>query len=286
MDCLERHLIDQAIEDHQAGKLTRRELLQRLAIIAGGSVLGLTLLGDLACGSLASQPLTEPTITLAPPDAPNILLIVIDTLRSDHLSSYGYERSTSSTIDRLAEQGVLFENTFSTSSYTTPSHASLLTGRYPHDHGAQWITRRPILNDRCPTLPEALKARGYRTAAFSANRFWFTREQGFGRGFIHFEDNFHSPGDMAVRTFYGRKFEEFILRRLFDDYPWRQQARNINNSVMRWLERNPDEPFFAFLNYFDVHDPYLPPQPYRSEFSTLENPGGSSTPTRIGTTPS
>jgi hypothetical protein len=124
--CLERHLINKAIEDHQAGKLTRWEFLQRLAIIAGGSALGLALLGDLACGSSAAQPLTEPTATLAPPDIPNILLIVIDTLRSDHLSSYGYERSTSSTIDRLAEQGVLFENTFSTAPYTTPSHASLL----------------------------------------------------------------------------------------------------------------------------------------------------------------
>ena len=274
MDYPKRDLIDKAIEDHQAGKLTRREFLQRLAIIGGGSALGLTLLGDLACGSLASQPLTEPTATLAPPDTPNILLIVIDTLRSDHLSSYGYERSTSPTIDRLAAQGVLFENTFSTSPYTTPSHASLLTGRYPHEHGTQWITRRPILDDRYPTLPEALKAKGYRTAAFSANRFWFTREQGFGRGFIHFEDNFHSLGDMAVRTVYGRKFEESILRRLFEDYPWRKQARDINNSVLHWLQRNPEKPFFAFLNYFDVHDPYFPPQPYRSEFSALENPGG------------
>jgi arylsulfatase A-like enzyme len=243
-------------------------------------------LGGLAYGSSATQPLTEPTATLASPYTPNILFIVIDTLRSDHLSSYGYERSTSSTIDRLAEQGVLFENTFSTSSYTTPSHASLLTGRYPHEHGAQWITHRPILDDRYQTLPAALKARGYRTAAFSANRFWFTREQGLGRGFIHFEDNFHSLGDMAVRTFYGRKFEEFILRRLVDDYPWRQQAKDINNSVVRWLERNPERSFFAFLNYFDVHDPYLPPQSYRSEFLLWKIPGESSTPTRIGTAPS
>jgi arylsulfatase A-like enzyme len=277
VDYLQHDLIDKAIKDHQAGKVTRREFLQRLAIIGGGSALGLTLLGGLACDSSAAQPqtqLTEPTAILASPDTPNILLIVIDTLRSDHLSSYGYERSTSPTIDSLAEQGVLFENTFSTSPYTAPSHASLLTGRYPREHGAQWITRRPILDDRYPTLPQALKARGYRTAAFSANRFWFTREQGLGRGFIHFEDNFHSPGDMAVRTFYGRKFEEFILRRLFEDYPWRQQARDINNSVVHWLQRDPDIPFFAFLNYFDAHDPYFPPQPYRSEFSALENPGG------------
>src|ERR671914_399261 len=153
-----RDLIDKAIEDHQIGKLTRREFLQRLAVIGGGSALGLTLFGGLACGSLASQPLAEPTATLAPPDIPNILLIVIDTLRSDHLSSYGYERSTSPSIDRLAAQGVLFETAFSTSPYTTPSHASLLTGRYPHEHGAQWITHKPFLGGRYSTMPEALRA--------------------------------------------------------------------------------------------------------------------------------
>jgi arylsulfatase A-like enzyme len=277
VDYLKHDLIDKVVEDHQAGKLSRREFLRHLAIISGGSALGLTLLGNLACGSSADQPqtqLTEPVSALVPPDTPNILLIVIDALRSDHLSSYGYERSTTPTIDGLAEQGVLFETAFGTAPYTAPSHASLLTGRYPHEHGVQWIARRPILDNRYLTLPQALKARGYRTAAFSANRFWFTREQGFGRGFIHFEDNFRSLGDMAMRTFYGRKFEESILRWLFEDYPWRQQAKDINNSVVRWLQRNPEKPFFAFLNYFDAHDPYFPPQSYLSEFSALENPEG------------
>jgi arylsulfatase A-like enzyme len=68
---------------------------------------------------------------------------------------------------------------------------------------------------RYTTLPQALQTRGYRTAAFSANRFWFTREQGLGQGFTRFEDNFHSLGDMAVRTVYGRKFEELLLKRFF-----------------------------------------------------------------------
>ena len=210
----------------------------------------------------------------APAGSPNILLIVIDALRADHLSSYGYARVTSPTIDDLAKEGVLFETAFSTAPYTAPSHASLLTGLYPYQHGVQWLTRRPIYDGRSLTLPEALQARGYRTAAFSANRFWFTREQGFGRGFTRFEDNFHSFGDMAVRTVYGRKFEELILRRLFEDYLWRKKARDINRSVLSWLKQDSDQPFFAFLNYFDVHDPYFPPQPYRSKFSTLENPGG------------
>jgi glucan phosphoethanolaminetransferase (alkaline phosphatase superfamily) len=80
----------------------------------------------------------------ASPASPNVLFIVVDALRADHLSSYGYDRPTSPTIDRLAQEGVLFESAFSAASYTAPSHASLLTGRYPHQHGVQWITRRPL----------------------------------------------------------------------------------------------------------------------------------------------
>jgi arylsulfatase A-like enzyme len=233
-------------------------------LVFGGVQGGLWLQGKRAIASLPA----------APPGSPNILFIVVDTLRADHLSSYGYERSTSPTIDRLAQEGTLFENAFSAASYTAPSHASLLTGLYPHQHEVQWITHKPFLDRHYATLPETLQARGYRTAAFSANRFWFTREQGFGQGFIRFEDNFHSLGDMAMHTVYGSKFEETILRWLAEDYPWRKQASDINQETVRWLAQDSNRPFFAFLNYYDVHDPYFPPQPYRSKYSPLENPGG------------
>jgi arylsulfatase A-like enzyme len=210
----------------------------------------------------------------AAPGSPNILLIVVDALRADHLSSYGYARPTSPTIDQLAQEGILFTNAFSTAPYTAPAHASLLTGRYPHQHGVQWLSRRPIYDGRYTTLPQALQKQGYRTAAFSANRFWFTRKQGLGQGFTRFEGNFHALGGMAVRTVYGRKVEELLLRRFFEDYLWRKQAQDINAAALDWLKRDQDKPFFAFLNYFDVHDPYFPPQPYRSQFSSLEHPVG------------
>jgi arylsulfatase A-like enzyme len=283
MDYSQRHLIDSAIEDYWSGKLTRRELLRRLAIVGGGTVLGLSILGNLACGSPAATParggpLAQPgnaANLLAPlPEPPNILFIVIDTLRADHVSSYGYERPTSPTVDSLAQQGVLFESAVSTSPYTAPAHASLLTGRYPYEHGVQWIARRPVFDGRYPTLPEVLRARGYRTAAFSANRYWFTREQGFGRGFIRFEDTFRSPVKMAMRTVYGRQIEDTIIKSIAEDYPWRTPATGINSSALSWLKQDLDRPFFAFLNYFDVHDPYFPPRSYRGKFSDLENPGG------------
>ena len=203
--------------------------------------------------------------------SPNVLVIVLDTVRADHLSGYGYARATSPNVDRIAQQGVLFENAISTSSWTLPSHASLLTGQFPFEHGATLNN----LDSRLPTLGEQLQLHGYRTAAFSANLLYFTEKEGFGRGFIRFEGPFHSIADMAFRTVYGRKFERFVLRRLgFEDIPARKRASDVTHAFLRWAERDPGQPFFAFLNLFDAHTPYLPPQPYRNRFSKQPNPGG------------
>jgi len=206
---------------------------------------------------------------------PNILVIVVDALRADHLSSYGYARSTSPNLDRLAREGVLFENAISAASWTLPSHASLLTGRYVYEHGAGWETEKALIDSPYPTLAEALRSRGYRTGGFSGNLFWFTSDRGFDRGFIHFEDYFQSITDMVLRTLYGRVIENFVLRRLgFEDIPARKRASDINRAVLQWIERDREKPFFVFVNFMDNHDPYLPPQPYRSRFSNLKRPGG------------
>lgn len=99
-------------------------------------------------------------------NAPNVLIIVVDTLRADHLSSYGYHRLTSPNIDRMAQEGVLFENAVSTSSWTLPSHASLLTGRYEFEHGMTAVGPTPVVNESpnslggFPSLPELLAQRG------------------------------------------------------------------------------------------------------------------------------
>jgi arylsulfatase A-like enzyme len=205
------------------------------------------------------------------PDTPNILVVVIDTLRADHVSAHGYARPTSPVIDRLAREGVMFERAFATSSWTLASHASLLTGRYCFEHGAE---SEPY-DGRFPTIGSELQKHGYRTAAFSANYTWFARKRGLGRGFIRFEDNFSTLEDMAMRTLYARKFKKFVLVPLgYDDWPARKRATQVTDATLRWVEKNADVPFFAFLNYFDVHDPYLPPAPYRTKFATMENPGG------------
>ncbi len=232
----------------------------------------------------------------APANAPNVLVIVVDTLRADHVSSYGYSRPTTPNLDRLAQQGVSFENAISTCSWSLPSHVSLLTGRYQFEHGVGAVQPEPWRGwgskglGGFPTLGEALEQRGYRTGAFSANRTYFSRDLGFGRGFIHFEDYFHSPSDAFVRTLYGREFARIYLKRsehslvkrmlrklgltsLLDQdaegsgsyggaFGVRKRADVINQEVTTWIDRDRQRPFFAFLNYFDVHDPYGAPRDY------------------------
>ena len=205
-------------------------------------------------------------------DAPNVIVIVVDTLRADHLSAYGYERETSPFLDSLAAEGVRFENAISPSSWTQPSHASMLTGRYTYEHQAE---TKP-LDNRFATIGEAMQAEGYRTGAFSANTLFFTRRQGFGRGFLHFEDNYQSVPDAFLNSsLYGFLFDFYGLRKVlnYEGAPERKLASDVNASAVRWAERS-DQPFLLFINYFDVHDPYTPPEPYRSRFTSVPNPGG------------
>ncbi|HEV2987837.1 MAG TPA: sulfatase-like hydrolase/transferase [Candidatus Angelobacter sp.] len=201
---------------------------------------------------------------------PNVLVIVVDTLRADHLSGYGYSRQTSPNLDHVAGMGVLFEETYAGASWSLPSHASLMTGRYPSEHGAE----KGPLDERYPTVGEIFRSRGYRTGAFSGNSFFFCRRLGLARGFIHFDDYSGSLVQAAVRTCYGRALEALLNRLRFGNLPVRRTAPEVNASFLQWVDSKPHAPFFAVLNYFDVHDPYIPPQPYRTMFSKLRNPGG------------
>lgn len=207
-----------------------------------------------------------------PAGTPNVLVVVLDTVRADHVSAYGYRRPTTPTIDRLAAEGTLFERAYSTSSWTLPAHGSLMTGLRPRDHGATDAR----LSDRPTTIAATLSTAGYRTAAFSANLDWFTRRHGFARGFMTFGDFFQSPHDMIGRTIYGRMYDEFAADRLgIAPLLTRVPATDINRDALSWLDRHAGSaPFFLVLNYFDAHGPYEPPQPFRRQFSATGNPGG------------
>jgi arylsulfatase A-like enzyme len=202
----------------------------------------------------------------APSNAPNVLLITLDTLRADHMSAYGYPRATTPFMDRLAQGGVLFESAFANSSWTLPSHASLLTGRLPEETGANW---RSPLKPGIPTLAEAFASRGYRTVAIAANTAYVSPEWGLGRGFSRFEVYGGGLGDYISRTTIGAKMVKVILPWLGDwDIPGRKRATQVNHNFLAWLEKSPRRPFFALLNYLDVHDPYLIEAPYQTKFSS------------------
>lgn len=227
--------------------------------------------------------------------ATNVVVIVVDTLRADHLSAYGYARNTSPNIDRIAKQGVLFENAISASSWTLPSHASLLTGRYTYEHGATDVKQGgTALNEHYPSLAEVFANHGYRTGAFSANYLYFSRDLGFGRGFVHFEDYFHSSLDDFSRTLYGREIDRLVLsrelvRRLIihlgfpsidelqhksqGNWMVRKRASEVNREALAWIDRDRTRPFFVFMNYFDVHRPYGLPAGYSGRFSHLSSHG-------------
>jgi arylsulfatase A-like enzyme len=194
--------------------------------------------------------------------SPNVLLIIVDTLRSDHLSLYGYSRLTDPKLVQIASQGAVFENAISPSSWTLPSHASIMTGTYPNVHGAE----TGPLDARHATVAEAFRDQGYSTAAFSGNSFFFCRRMGFGRGFIHFEDYSFSPDVLLTNTVFGREVLLRIARRAGAPLPCKKDGAEVSQSFLRWVGQSRSRPFFAVLNYFDVHTPYYPPSSYRNRF--------------------
>jgi len=186
----------------------------------------------------------------------NVLIVILDCARADHLSCYGYARETTPFLDRVAQEGVRFPNMIATAPWTLPSHASLFTGLHSVTHGATDENR--FLSARHKLLPEYLKAHGYRTAAFCTNP-WVSPETGFGRGFDAFYTQRHHNRLAARALLYGRKASDRLLRR--DD----SGARRTNHALKRWLASG-REPFFAFVHYNETHLRFHPPPPYDRMF--------------------
>lgn len=201
------------------------------------------------------------------PGAPNVLLIVMDTVRARNLSLYGYARPTTPELEMLAKKGVVFRRAISTAPWTLPSHASMFTGRNQHDLSVGFASK---LDSTHPTLAEVLSSEGYVTAGFVANTWYVGRASGLDRGFAYYEDLVVSPGQIIVSSTLGRAANNnFSLRRVVDysEVFGRKTASEINESFLGWLSRKePQRPFFAFINYFDAHEPYLPPEPFEAKF--------------------
>ena len=197
----------------------------------------------------------------AGPARPNVLLIVMDTVRADHVSAYGYPRPTTPSLDRLAREGVLFEHA-STAMPWAPAHISLLTGLYMTQHGTNAVQR--VLDPRAVPLAEMMQAQGYETLAVSNNG-WFGRWANLQRGFDHFIEIWQ--GDRVFNRLTLGKIAHAIAGPVLTD---ENEANGplTNRLMRRWLdhERDADKPFFVFINYFEPQFFYEPVEPYRSRF--------------------
>ena len=197
---------------------------------------------------------------------PNIILLVLDCARAQSLSCYGYPRETTPNIDRLAEDGVVYENAFSPANWTIPSHASMFTGTYPSEHR---VSGRGLRLDRqFITLAQVLKAQGYETVGFTANSL-VSRITDLDRGFDRIRDVtwlLDRPNPSLVTT---------IIDRLYAKLTWRRYdygARRVNRLIRGWLSRREASgpPFFLFVNYLETHLKYDPP----GKFKLLFQPQG------------
>jgi arylsulfatase A-like enzyme len=197
---------------------------------------------------------------------PNVLLIIVDTLRADHLSSYGYKRPITPNIDYLATHGMAFDNAISTSSWTLPSHASMFTGLYPTSHGAQ--TLEGEIGSKTDTVAQELSRSGYQTAAFSASPY-FTRRQNFGGGFQTFQDFFFSPGESLSNVHYSYSIMDELGGHGVMSGPYWAKAAVVNASVSRWAA-HASQPYFLTLNYFEVHEPEIVPETWPRRFGRGE----------------
>ncbi len=201
---------------------------------------------------------------------PNVLLIVLDTVRADHLGLNGYDRDTTSNLSRLSRRGVRFAQARSTAPWTLPSHASMMTGRWPHELSTG--INHPLDREHA-TLAEFLAANGYATAGFVANATYCGIETGLDRGFAHFEDHELSLADMLWTTALGQRIllqGPFRPERRTGGNPidyHRKDAAQVRMDMLDWLAHQQGRPFFAFLNLYDAHDPYLPPAGFVRRFS-------------------
>jgi arylsulfatase A-like enzyme len=205
--------------------------------------------------------------------APNVLLVVWDTVRAKNLSAYGYSRPTTPQLEKWARSATVFEQASSTSPWTLPSHASMLTGQWPQDLSTNW---EQALDGRHGTLAEALGARGYLTAGFVANTYYCGNELGIARGFARYEDYVVSVRELLISSTLVRSLANSgVVRRLIgyhDNIP-RRTAADITDQFLDWQSTAGDRPFFAFLNFFDAHETYLPPPPFDTAFGEGPPPG-------------
>jgi len=219
--------------------------------------------------------LPAPGARKASGDRPNIILIVLDTARADHLSVYGYPRNTTPNLRKLAAQSTVFLNAASASNTSLPSHASMFTGLYPSWHGAHGGPRDSSGGRALPghlrTLPELLAGQRYLTMAVGANIYYLNADFGFSRGFEAFDVRKAVQLTNSSWFFLLRNRVRVLLNRVTDTADlarFYRTAEDITSSAVALLDQAAGHaaPFFLFLNYMDSHAPWLPPAPFDTLF--------------------
>ncbi len=182
----------------------------------------------------------------------NLLLVTLDTVRADHVGAYGYARAETPALDRLAGEGVRFAQASAPVPLTAPSHASILSGLLPPDHGlrANGVGRFP---GGPPTLATRLGAAGYRTGAF-IGAFVLDHRFGLDRGFDRYDDDI--PRDAVAGL------------------DARRPGRVVVDRALAWLAEDASKPFFAWVHLYDAHAPYTPPEPFATRFASAPYDGG------------
>ncbi|HEX6087593.1 MAG TPA: sulfatase-like hydrolase/transferase, partial [Thermoanaerobaculia bacterium] len=204
--------------------------LQRLALVMA-VVMTVT-----TCARFSGSPSSETPV----------ILISIDTLRSDHLPAYGYDRVSTPHLDALRADSILYERAYSHCPLTLPSHATMFTGLLPSANGVRDNVGYRV-EARVPTLAELLKKNGYATGA-AISAFVLRRESGMGRGFDFYDDDVEALGKADAIGYVQRAGGETVA------------------AAEQWLDKVEKDPFFLFVHLYEPHTPYTPPEPYRSQY--------------------
>src|SRR5207248_6859922 len=185
-------------------------------------------------------------------EAPNIILVTVDTTRADRMGFLGSKRGLTPNLDVVARQGVVFERAYSQAPLTPVSHATIFTGTYPQFHTVTDFGHP--LPSLLPSLPEILQKSGYHTAAFISSLILDPKANmapGFDRGFDFFDAGFHTKRNREENRYYS------IERR----------ADEVVAHAVGWLKKHPRGPFFIWVHLYDPHTPYDPPPPYDKRFA-------------------
>lgn len=210
-----------------------------------------------AQGATATVAQHQPAVPSTTTARPNVILITLDTTRVDRMGFLGSQRGLTPNLDSLAHDSVVFSRAYSQVPLTPPSHATILTGTYPQfSHVDDFGSR---LGKDVPYLPDILHTRGYRTAAFVSSVILDPIEgaaPGFDRGFDVYNAGFHRrrPGEDRYKT----------IERRADEVVSRAEA---------WLEKRQPGPFFLWLHFYDAHDPYDPPEPFKTKYAAAPYDG-------------